>query len=53
MPASAIAKVQSIVEASSRPAERRWHPALRAVSMVGLGALAWLPVLLAGRLIFS
>ena len=31
----------------------RWHPAIRAATMVALGALAWLPVATAGQLILS
>ena len=37
----------------SPPEDRRWHPAVRAVTIVTLGALAWAPVIAAGWLIFS
>lgn len=35
------------------PEEQRWHPAIRAVTMVALGAVAWVPVIAAGRSILS
>ncbi|MET0374261.1 MAG: hypothetical protein ABW128_08385 [Rhizorhabdus sp.] len=34
-------------------AERRWHPALRALTIVALGAAAWVPIVATGRLILS
>ena len=42
-----------LVAASSPPKDQRWHPAARAVTMVGLGALAWMPVVAAGWLILG
>lgn len=42
-----------LVAASSPPKDQRWHPAARAVMVVGLGALAWMPVIAAGWLILG
>jgi len=51
MPAAVIAIAATRTAASSK--DGRWHPALRALTMVALGALAWVPVIVAGRLIVS
>ncbi|KKC27778.1 hypothetical protein [Sphingomonas sp. SRS2] len=64
MSASANFKAKACADASSCPpeggdagvvhmAERRWHPALRALTAVALGAAVWVPVVAVGRLIFS
>lgn len=51
MPATVIAIAATRTAAS--PQDGRWHPAKRALTMVALGALAWVPVIVAGRLIVS
>lgn len=52
MPASVIA-ISVPRTAAASPQDRRWRPAARALTMVALGALAWVPVIVAGRLILG
>lgn len=52
MPATVIA-IAATRTAAAPSRNARWHPALRALTMVALGALAWVPVIVAGRLIVS
>ncbi|WP_156405283.1 hypothetical protein [Sphingomonas sp. Root710] len=52
MPATVIAIARSRTAAAPSH-DGRWHPARRALTMVALGALAWVPVIIAGRLIVS
>lgn len=53
MPAPTAATTTTTRPDPVPPEAPRWHPAIRAATMVALGALAWLPVATAGQLILS
>lgn len=55
MSASAAAATieTSTITVQQPSGDRRWHPAVRAAVMVALGALAWIPVVMAGRMILG
>lgn len=49
----AIETAPVVEQIVARPPVRRWPPAMRALTMVALGALAWVPIVAAGRYLIS